>query len=68
MQNITFLRTMFDMFFDNAVARTIRSLVNFCNEQGVFGVQKLKFYKKMPIKRIESHTPQFGQIVTRVSK
>lgn len=65
MQNITFLRTMFDIFFDNAVVRTIRSLVNFCNEQRDFGTQKLKFLKKMPIKKAESHTPQFGQIVVK---
>ena len=68
MQNITFLRTMFDIFFDNAVVRTIRSLVNFCNEQRGFGMQKLKFSKKMPIKKVESRTPQFGQIVTRMTK
>jgi hypothetical protein len=56
---------MFDLLFNNAFIRTIKSVVNFCNEQCAFEAKKLKFSKKMPIKRVESPKPQFGQIVAK---
>lgn len=65
MQNITFFRTMLDSLFNNAFIRTVKSVVNFCNEQCYFGAKKLKFSKNMPLKRVESLNPQFGQIVAK---
>ncbi len=54
MQKRTFIRTMLDIFLDNAIARTIASLVNFCKEQRYYGSRKLKFFKNMPISKVEN--------------
>ncbi len=53
MQKRTFIRTMLDIFFDNAIVKAISSFVNFCNEQRYFNHHELKFLKKMPINNIE---------------
>ena len=52
MQNRTFIRTMLDILFDNVVAKSIASFVNFCNEQRYYNQHSLKFFKKMPINSI----------------
>ena len=52
MQNRTFLRIIFDMFFDNAIVKTITSVVNFCKEQYYFHNHELKFLKNVPINRV----------------
>jgi hypothetical protein len=52
MQNRTFIRTMLDILFDNVVAKSIASFVNFCNEQRYYNHHELKFLKKMPITNI----------------
>ena len=44
---------MFDIFFDNAIAKSIASLVNFCNELRYYNHHELKFLKNMPINNIE---------------
>lgn len=49
MQKRTFIRTMMDIFFDNAMVKSIASVVNFCNEQRYYGSRELKFLKNMPI-------------------
>ena len=53
MQKRTFIRTMLDIFFNNAIAKAITSFVNFCNEQRYYNHHELKFLKKMPINNIE---------------
>ena len=54
MQNRTIIRTTLDIFLNNAMVRTIVSLVNFCNEQRYFYKKKLKFLQKMPINKLEA--------------
>ena len=49
MQTRTFVRKILDLFFDNAIAKTIASFVNFCNEQRYYNNKELKFLKKMPL-------------------
>ena len=56
MQNRTFIRTMLDIIFDNAIVKSIASLVNFCNEQRYYNQHDLKFLKNMPINKIEQKT------------
>ena len=53
MQKRTFIRTMLDIFFDNAMVKSVASLVNFCNEQRYYNHHELKFLKNMPINNIE---------------
>ena len=65
MHRRTFLRTMLDIFFNNPFVKAIESCVKFCNEQQYYHREKLKFSENLPIKRIESLSPQFGQIVTK---
>ena len=43
---------MLDLFFDNAITKSIVSLVNFCNEQRYYNNGELKFLKNMPINKI----------------
>ena len=52
MQNITFLRTSIDKLLNNAIVRTIVSMVNFCKEQSDFYHKELKFYQNMPLNSI----------------
>ncbi len=52
MQGRTFFRVMLDIFLDNALARAIASLVNFCNETRYYNRKELKFLKKMPINNV----------------
>ena len=52
MQKRTFIRTMLDIFFGNAVAKSIAYVVNFCKEQRYYGSRELKFFKNMPIDNI----------------
>lgn len=52
MQNRTFIRTMLDILLNNAIAKSIASFVNFCNEQRYYNHHELKFLKKMPINNI----------------
>lgn len=54
MKNRTFIRTMLDIFLDNALVKTIVSLVNFCNEQRYYNHHELKFLKNMPINKIST--------------
>ncbi len=56
MQTRTIIRTTLDIIFDNAITRTITSIVNFCYEQSYFYQKKLKFLKKMPITHVEAHS------------
>ena len=49
MQTRTFLRTILDIFLDNAIVKSIASFVNFCNEQRYYNQKELKFLKKMPL-------------------
>jgi len=53
MQKRTFIRTMLDIIFDNAIAKTVASLVNFCKEQQYYNRHELKFFKNVPINKIE---------------
>lgn len=52
MQGRTFFRVMLDIFLDNAIVKSIVSLVNFCNETRYYNRKELKFLGKMPIKNI----------------
>lgn len=47
---------MFDIFFDNAVVKSVISVVNFCKEQQIYDTHELKFLKNMPINKVESQT------------
>ncbi len=57
MQKRTFIRTMLDIFFDNAMVKSIASIVNFCKEQRYYGSRELKFLKNMPIDNISHKNP-----------
>ena len=53
MRERTFFRIMLDnLLVNNAICKSITSLVNFCNEQSYFATRKLKFSKKMPLNNI----------------
>lgn len=54
MQKRTFIRTMLDIVFNNAMVKTVASLVNFCKEQMYYNKGELKFLKNMPIDKVES--------------
>ena len=49
MQGRTFFRIMLDIVLNNAVVKSLASLVNFCNELRYYNRKELKFLKKMPI-------------------
>ena len=54
MSGRTFFRIMIDnLFINNALSKAIVALVNFCNEQSVYGIKKLKFSKKIPLNNTE---------------
>ena len=55
MQGRTFIRTMFDILFDNALCKTIASIVNFCNEQKYYNNKELKFLKKVPLNKMKDN-------------
>ncbi len=58
---------MLDIVFDNAVVRTVVSLVNFCKEQLYYNRHELKFLKNLPINKIEV-TPVQNKFVFKVNK
>ena len=49
MQGRPFFRIMLDIFLNNALVKSLASLVNFCNELRYYNRKELKFLKKMPI-------------------
>ena len=54
MRGRIFFRIMLDnLFVNNAFCKTIRALLNFCNEQSYYGQKKLKFLKNVPLNNIE---------------
>ena len=53
MQNRTLVRTILDIIFDNAIAKTIASVVNFCKEQQYYHNHELKFLKNVPINKLD---------------
>jgi len=56
MRGRIFFRIMLDnLFVNNAFSKTIRALLNFCNEQSYYGQKKLKFLKNMPLNKIEQN-------------
>lgn len=67
MQKRTFIRTMLDIVFENAVVKTVASLVNFCKEQLYYNRQELKFLKNLPINKIEV-TPVQNKFLFKVNK
>ena len=55
MSGRTFLRIMLDnLFINNALSKSLITLVNFCKEQSYFNGKSLKFLKKMPLNKIEN--------------
>ena len=58
---------MLDIVFDNAIVKTIVSLVNFCKEQLYYNNHELKFLKNMPINKIEI-TPVQNKFIFKVNK
>ena len=52
MQGRTFFRIMLDIVLNNALVKSLASLVNFCNELRYYNRKELKFLKKMPITNI----------------
>ena len=52
MQTRTFYRKILDIFLDNAICKSIASLVNFCNELRYYNQKELKFLKKMPLNNV----------------
>ena len=67
MQKRTFIRTMLDIVFDNAMAKAVASLVNFCKEQQYYGIHELKFLKNLPINKTEI-TPIENRFLFKVNK
>ena len=53
MEKRTIIRTMFDIFLNNAFVKTIVSFVNFCYEQTYYSNKELKFFKNLPINKVE---------------
>ena len=49
MQGRPFFRIMLDIVLNNALVKSLASLVNFCNELRYYNRKELKFLKKMPI-------------------
>ena len=49
MQGRTFFRIKIDIVLNNALVKSLASLVNFCNELRYYNRKELKFLKKMPI-------------------
>lgn len=46
---------MFDnLFINNVFTKSIMALVNFCNEQSYYNRKELKFFKKMPLNKLDS--------------
>jgi hypothetical protein len=58
---------MLDIVFENAVVKTVASLVNFCKEQLYYNRQELKFLKNLPINKIEV-TPVQNKFLFKVNK
>ena len=57
MQGRTFFRIMINnLFINNAFAKALISLVNFCNEQMYNNRKELKFLKKMPLNTIKKNS------------
>ena len=54
MRDRTYIRTMLDTFFDNALAHAANGLVNFCNENSHLDKKELKFIGKMPLNNTET--------------
>ena len=44
---------MLDIFLSNALVKSIVSFVNFCNEQRYYNCHELKFFKNVPINKLE---------------
>lgn len=58
---------MLDIVFDNAIAKTVASLVNFCKEQQYYNPHELKFFKNVPINRVDIQPVQ-NKFLFRVNK
>ena len=43
-----------NLFVNNVLCKTIKSLVNFCNEQRYYNQKELKFLKNMPLTNIKN--------------
>ena len=57
MRGRTFFRIMIDnLFINNPLGKAVQALINFCNEQSLYGQKKLKFLKNMPLNKIEHNT------------
>lgn len=56
MQKRTVIRTILDIFLDNAFVKTAAYIVNFCNEQRYYHKHELKFLRNVPINKIETST------------
>ena len=67
MQNRTFIRIMLDIFFNNALIKSIVSVVNFCKEQQYYNPHELKFFKNVPINRVDIQPVQ-NKFLFRVNK
>lgn len=68
MQIRTFVRIMFEnLFVNNALCKSIISLVNFCNEQNNFYKKELKFLKKMPLTKMESNNTYQNKFIFKSS-
>ncbi len=68
MNKRTFFRIMLDIFFNNAIMKTIASFlswknynvqkydfINFCNNNDYFDTKELKFLNNVPLYKEESH-------------
>ena len=54
MQGRTFFRIMLEnLFVNNALCKALSALVNFCNEQSYYGKKELKFFKNVPLNKLE---------------
>lgn len=63
MQGRTFFRRMLDIFLDNAICKTIASVVNFCNEFRYYNQKELKFVGKMPLNNVVHNEPYKNKFV-----
>lgn len=54
MRGRTFIRIMFEnLFINNAICKALSALVKFCNEQNYLTKKELKFFKNVPLNKLE---------------
>lgn len=60
----TFLRILFNnIFYDNIISKTVRTLINFCYEFNIFSNNELKNNNNLPLNENDTRKNLFFQSV-----